>query len=171
MEIPKLSFRRHRVDLTHVSAFVLLLDIANVQNPCAVLVMGNRYPRIPGYHMVMYCQYCRLLEMHPSYLQEQQIFPFFTNSIQSSWFFYVAFFTNNCPIWQELFYLKSKIAEPIKNTWIFLCLWGVSRNCCNFGVYRFFLAQICITQMEDRGALITRISVETKNSTQFPTKY
>lgn len=75
MEVPKLSFSRDSVDLTHIATLVFLLDVVNVQKPRAmfvVLVVSDTNPRISRYHMIMDCQDCRLLKMHPRNLKIPQ---------------------------------------------------------------------------------------------------
>jgi hypothetical protein len=72
MQIPELSFCRHRVYLTHVSALVFFLHVCNVQEPGFVLIVlvmchGNSW--ISSNYVIMYSQYCWLLEVHPSHLE------------------------------------------------------------------------------------------------------
>lgn len=71
-----LGLSRHRIDLAHVPALVLLLDIVDMQEPGAVLVVlivGDTYPRITRYHMVVHGENGRLLEMHPRHLKANQL--------------------------------------------------------------------------------------------------
>lgn len=71
MKITELRFCRHRIDLTHVSALVLLLHVGDVQEPrfvLVVLVVGNADARISRDDVIMHRQYGRLFEVHPCYL-------------------------------------------------------------------------------------------------------
>ena len=75
MQIPKLSFCRHCIYLTHVSAFVLLLNIRNVKKPSLefiMLVMCHGYSWVSGNYVIMYSQYCWLLKVHPSDLSKSR---------------------------------------------------------------------------------------------------
>lgn len=70
-----LGLGRHRIDLAHVPALVLLLDIVDMQEPGAmlvVLIVSNTNPRITGYHMVVHGENGRLLEMHPRHLKTEK---------------------------------------------------------------------------------------------------
>lgn len=72
MQIAELRFGRHRIYLTHISSFVLFVYIVDVQIPrlmFIVFVVGDADARITRYHMIVHCQYGRLFEMHPGYLQ------------------------------------------------------------------------------------------------------
>jgi hypothetical protein len=73
MQIAKLGLGRHRVNLAHVAALVLLLDIGNVQEPCfvfVVLVVGHTDPWIACDDVIVHGQDGRLLEMHPRHLED-----------------------------------------------------------------------------------------------------
>lgn len=72
MQIAKLCFRLDRIDLAHVTSLVFLLDVIYVQKPCAVLIVGHAYPRIPRYHVVVDSQDRRLLEVHPRNLKRKR---------------------------------------------------------------------------------------------------
>lgn len=72
MQVSKLRFGSDRIDLAHVAALVLLLDIVYVQEPRPVLVMSDTYPRVAGYHMGMDSQDGGLLEVHPRYLRAKR---------------------------------------------------------------------------------------------------
>ena len=55
MEVPELSLGRDCIDLAHVTALVLLLDVADVQEPRAVFVVRHRDPGIPRDHVIVHC--------------------------------------------------------------------------------------------------------------------
>lgn len=74
MQIAELRFCRHRIYLTHISSFVLLMYIIYVEIPCFVFVMfvmGHTDPWIPCYHMIVHGQYGWLFEVHPGHLFEE----------------------------------------------------------------------------------------------------
>lgn len=73
--VSELGLCSHSIDLAHVSALVLLLHVRNMQEPGLVfimLIMCHRYSWISSNYMIMYSQYCWLLEMHPSDLQRKR---------------------------------------------------------------------------------------------------
>lgn len=75
MKITKLGLGRNRIDLAHVSALVLLLDVGNVQKPgfvLVVLIVRHADPGIPGDNVVVHGQDGRLLEVHPCDLKEKK---------------------------------------------------------------------------------------------------
>lgn len=80
MEISELRFRRHGIDLAHVSTSVLLLHVVDVQKPrfvFVVLVMRDAYSRISGDHVIVHGQNGRLLEMDPGHLLIYKIYYYF----------------------------------------------------------------------------------------------
>ena len=54
MQVSKLSLGSDGVDLTHIATLVLLLDVTDVEEPRAVLVMCHRDTGIPRDHVVVY---------------------------------------------------------------------------------------------------------------------
>jgi hypothetical protein len=54
MQVSKLGLGSDGVDLTHIATFVLLLDVTDVKEPRAVLVMCHRDTGIPCDHVVVY---------------------------------------------------------------------------------------------------------------------
>lgn len=66
-----MCFGGDSVDLTHIASFVLLLDIVDVQIPTAMAIMfvvRHTDAWIACYHVIVYGQYGRLFEVHPSHL-------------------------------------------------------------------------------------------------------
>jgi hypothetical protein len=54
VQVSKLSLGSDGVDLTHIATLVLLLDVTDVEEPRAVLVMCHRDTGIPRDHVVVY---------------------------------------------------------------------------------------------------------------------
>jgi hypothetical protein len=54
VQVSELGLGSDGVDLAHVAALVFLLDVADVKEPSAVLVMCNGNTGIPRDHMVMH---------------------------------------------------------------------------------------------------------------------
>lgn len=71
MQVAELRFGSDGVDLTHVPPFVLLLHVADMQEPRAVFVVSHRDSGIPGDHVTVHRQDGRLLEVHPSHLRDK----------------------------------------------------------------------------------------------------
>lgn len=74
MHISELCLRCDCVDLAHVASLIFLLHIVYMQVPgpvFVVFVVRNADARISRYHVVMNCQDCRLLKVHPRYLQNK----------------------------------------------------------------------------------------------------
>jgi hypothetical protein len=69
VQVSELGLGVDGVDLAHIAALVSLLDVADVKEPSAMLVMCHRNTGIPRDHVVVYRQYCRLFEVHPRNLQ------------------------------------------------------------------------------------------------------
>lgn len=75
MKITELGLGRNRIDLAHVSALVLLLDVGDMQKPgfvLVVLIVRHADPGIPGDDVVVHGQDGRLLEVHPCDLEEKK---------------------------------------------------------------------------------------------------
>ena len=64
----ELLFHDQRVDLAHVAAFVLRLDIFNDQVPRALLVVRHAYPGVVGDHSLVQRQNGLITHFQPSNL-------------------------------------------------------------------------------------------------------
>lgn len=69
MQIANLAYHGVRVDLAHVVAPVVLLGLADVQQPCVGVVVGDTVPRDTGDHVPMYRQYHLPVYVDPGDLQ------------------------------------------------------------------------------------------------------
>jgi len=72
IEVAELRLGADGVDLAHVAAAVLLLDIPDVEEPSAVVVVRHGYPWIAGYHVGMHRQDGRLFVVHPRDLRKKK---------------------------------------------------------------------------------------------------
>lgn len=72
VQVAELRFGRHRVDLAHVPAPVLLVHVVYMQIPCAVavvLVVRDTDARVARDHVIVNGQNGGLLEVHPGDLK------------------------------------------------------------------------------------------------------
>lgn len=70
MQIPKLSLSSNGINLAHVTTFVFFLDVADMQEPRPVLVVGDANARVSRDDVIMHGQNGGLLEMHPGHLEK-----------------------------------------------------------------------------------------------------
>lgn len=71
MNITKLCFGGDRIDLTHVTSFILLLYIVYMKKPCSMFVMFivcDADTRISSDYVIVNGQNGRLFEMDPRHL-------------------------------------------------------------------------------------------------------
>lgn len=74
MQITELCLRCDGVYLAHVASAILLLDVVDVEEPCAMLVVFivcHTDAWVPGDHVIVYGQYCRLLVVDPRHLRKR----------------------------------------------------------------------------------------------------
>lgn len=57
------------VDLAHVRAGIVLLDVRHVQFPCVVSVVRDRQSRIVSHHVRVYRQNRSGIRLYPGYLE------------------------------------------------------------------------------------------------------
>lgn len=85
MQIPKLSLSSDGINLTHVTALVFFLDVADMQEPRPMLVVGDTNARVSRDDVIVHGQNGGLLEMHPGHLEKNHNIKFKIRAKSEVW--------------------------------------------------------------------------------------
>lgn len=69
-----LAFHGISVDLTHVGARVIGLDVADVEFPCVMIVVGDGEAWVQCYHVCVDRQNCLRIRLYPRHLGKTYVY-------------------------------------------------------------------------------------------------